>query len=215
MICPYIKPFYKFSNKTHITYHFKHQFLASLPVTSYAGGIMTLRKARPCRAIFAQFSQNTHFFLKYIVFNCHVMKRIWNEFLFHAVFMKIVCLYPRASFHQYRMKWKFISDPILVYALILYIYVVCDLFKLKKYTYNLDCGAFRRRIVGIRVSDAGPERSIYWVRVNYPQSVTITVGADVSNRFIDTCHWRSRYKELFFTVSFPARILPIFVHNTG
>ena len=52
-----------------------------------------------------------------------MIKRIWNEFSFHTVFMKLVVCFisPRQrlgdikthnSFHKYRMKWKSISDPI-------------------------------------------------------------------------------------------------------
>ena len=55
-----------------------------------------------------------------------MIERIWNEFSFHTVFMKlVVCFYipsPKArgykthnSFHKYRMKWKFISDPIYTF----------------------------------------------------------------------------------------------------
>ena len=53
-----------------------------------------------------------------------MIKRNWNEFSFHTVFMKCVCfISPRQrlgdvkthnSFHKYCMKWKFISDPIFV-----------------------------------------------------------------------------------------------------
>ena len=88
---------------------------------------MTSRKARRFRAIFARNFLKIHtFFIKYWYFwNYHVIKRIWNEFSFHTVFMKlVVCVYipsPKArgykthnSFHKYRMKWKFISDPIYI-----------------------------------------------------------------------------------------------------
>ena len=56
-----------------------------------------------------------------------MIKRIWNEFSFHMVFMKLVVfsISPRQRLrdikhttrfiYKYRMKWKFISDPIYIY----------------------------------------------------------------------------------------------------
>ena len=46
-----------------------------------------------------------------------MIKRIWNEFSFHTVFMKLVIyIYKNTQLvsPKYRMKWKFISDPIFI-----------------------------------------------------------------------------------------------------
>ena len=77
------------------------------------------------------------FFLRFCEFNMWI-KRIWNEFSFHTVFMKLVCfISPRQrlgdikthnSFHKYRMKWKFISDPIFLSTYDTHRYVYTDRF---------------------------------------------------------------------------------------
>ena len=73
---------------------------------------MTSRKARRFRAIFARnflkilLSWNIDIFRNY-----HVIKRIWNEFSFHTVFMKLVVCFisPRQRLGDMKHTTRFIN----------------------------------------------------------------------------------------------------------
>ena len=75
--------------------------------------IMTSRKARRFRAIFARNILKIHtFFMKYWYFrNYNVIKRIWNKFSFHTVFMKLVVCFisPRQRFGDIKHTTRFIN----------------------------------------------------------------------------------------------------------
>ena len=75
--------------------------------------IMTSRKARRFRAIFAQNFLKIHIFSWNIdIFrNYHVIKRIWNEFSFHTVFMKLVMCFisPRQRLRDIKHTTRFIN----------------------------------------------------------------------------------------------------------
>ena len=74
---------------------------------------MTSRKARRFRAIFARNFLEIHIFSWNIdIFrNYHVIKRIWNKFSFHTVFMKlVVCLIsPRHRLGDIKNTSRFIN----------------------------------------------------------------------------------------------------------
>ena len=89
---------------------------------------MTSRRARRFRAIFMQnFLKINTFFIKYWYFSelsCDKKNLKWI-FISYGIYETRCVFYipsPKArghkthnSFHKYRMKWKFISDPIYIY----------------------------------------------------------------------------------------------------
>ena len=112
MIFPFIKPFHKFSHMTHVrnTFYCSFALLCQWRHKSehYALG-------RFSRSIFSKykilFLWNIDIFRNY-----HVIKRIWNEFSFHTVFMKLVVCFtsPRHRLERFiNTEWNENSFQIL------------------------------------------------------------------------------------------------------
>ena len=103
------KAFHKFSiwHMLHNTFTaVSHSFARDVIRKS----IMTSRKARRFRAIFGRNFLKTHtFFMKYLYY--HMIKRIWNVFSFHTVFMKrVVCfISPRQRLGDIKHTTRFIN----------------------------------------------------------------------------------------------------------
>ena len=100
---------------------------------------MTSRKARNFRLIFAQNFLKIHtFFINYWYFlelSCDKKNLKWN-YISYGIYETRCMFYipsPQArgykthnSFHKYRMKWKFISDPIYLQIFKANKHVICD-----------------------------------------------------------------------------------------
>ena len=108
-----------------------HVFFRIRSLTYYVTNNMTSRKARCFRAIFARNLLKIHtFFMKYWYFSkisCDKknLKRIFISYSIYETRCVFSIPSPEArgykthnSFHKYRMKWKFISDPIYIYIYI-------------------------------------------------------------------------------------------------
>ena len=114
IIFPFITPFHKFSNMTHVYIILFKAASRSFVSDVLRRSILTSRKARCFRAIFARNFLKIHtFFMKYWHFfrNYHVIKRIWNEFSFHTVFMKLFMCFisPRQRFGDINHTTRFIN----------------------------------------------------------------------------------------------------------
>ena len=113
MIFPFIKPFHKF-----FQYDTRYITLCTAVSRSFASdvirkSIMTSRKVRCFRAIFARTLLKIHTFcMKYSYFlDLACDKRIWNEFSFHTVFMKLIVCFisPRQRLGDIKHTTHFIN----------------------------------------------------------------------------------------------------------
>ena len=133
MTHPFIKLFHKFPYKTRYVTLFT-PFLRFFASDVTKRSIMTSRKALCFSAIFARNFLKTHsFFMKYWYF--FVIKRFWNEFSFHTVFMKIVCfISPRQRLSDIKHTTHFINYvwnensfqiPYIFFCLLLFLLSLC------------------------------------------------------------------------------------------
>ena len=146
---------------------------------------MTSRKARRFRAIFARNFLKIHtFFVKYWYFSelsCDKKNLKWI-FISYGIYETRCVFYipsPKArgykihnSFHKYRMKWKFISDPIFIQSCSWNFYSII-VFDWNEHTWflRLACMIVVPKICNIHNSASLVVVCKFWTLVRIPSSL--------------------------------------------